>query len=83
MTINTKQPRRKTLETLTVDVRGLPDEKIRELELLIEQWKQADLVAATGQKTDDSKAEQEIVFATHNSKVNGPITRDEIYAHLG
>ena len=35
----TKLRRGVTMNTLKIDVRGLPDEKIRELELLIEQWK--------------------------------------------
>ena len=66
------------MTTDTLDVRGLPDEKVGYLQQLIERWRQeTDHAPHTGQGTGE-----EIVFATHPSKVIGRLTRREIYDHL-
>jgi len=70
--------RRQNMATDTLDVRGLPDEKVGYLQRLIERWRQETGHAPhAGQSTDE-----EIVFATHPSKVIGRLTRREIYDHL-
>ena len=69
------------MDKLTIDVQGLPDEKVRELQQMIERWKQqANEIPQP--KTQEERTSDAIVFATHNSKVNGPLTRDDIYAYL-
>lgn len=70
--------RRHKMATDTLDVRGLPDEKVGYLQRLIERWRQETGHAQhLGQDTDEG-----IVFATHPSKVIGRLTRREIYDHL-
>jgi hypothetical protein len=70
--------RRRNMATDTLDVRGLPDEKVGYLQRLIESWRQqTGRTQHPGQGTDG-----EIVFATHPSKVIGRLTRRDIYDHL-
>ena len=66
------------MDTLTVDVRGLPDEKVRHLEQLIEEWKQEERleikpVTVKKRKVDPSE------FASYKTKLTGPLTRELAY----
>lgn len=70
--------RRHNMATDTLDVRGLPEEKVGYLQRLIERWRQeVDHAQHLGQDIDEG-----IAFATHPSKVIGRLTRREIYDHL-
>ena len=62
----------------TLDVKGLPKEKVSYLQQLIEQWRKEAAQIETGENNRD----EDIVFATHKSDVLGPITRREIYDYL-
>lgn len=76
--IHPSNPKRHDMATDTLDVRGLPEEKVGYLQRLIERWRQeVDHAQHLGQDTDGG-----IVFATHPSKVIGRLTRREIYDHL-
>ena len=69
------------MDTLTVDVRNLPDEKVRELEQLIEFWKKAaQATKETTQPTGNTDA-KEVTFTTQKSRVIGALTRHEIYEY--
>lgn len=60
------------METLTLDVQGIPDEKVRFLQQLAVLWKkQAD------KRTSARK--EEIVFATHKSDLIGEFNRAAAY----
>jgi hypothetical protein len=68
----------------TIDVKGLPEDRIEYLKNVVELWKkqaqerlQDDGVGRSSVEPDD-----DIVFATHRSKVIGPLTRNEIYDYL-
>ena len=66
------------MDTLTVDVRGLPDEKIRQLQQLVEDWKheeksQIEPVAIKKRKVDPSE------FTPSLTKLKGPLTRALAY----
>jgi hypothetical protein len=78
-----KRERKAHMET-TIDVKGLPEDRIQYLKNMVALWtKQAQ------SRTQEQEDEQHIadldnglVFATHPSKVIGSLTRDEIYDHL-
>ncbi len=66
------------MDTLTVDVRGIPDEKIRQLQRMIEQWKQEERneirpVLIKKRKVDPSE------FTPHLTKLKAPLTRALAY----
>lgn len=65
------------MDTLTVDVRGLPDEKVQELERIIERWKEEHLtegsVPIKKRRVDPSE------FTPRLTKFKSPLTRDLAY----
>jgi hypothetical protein len=63
MTPITKQLAEMDMETLTLDVRGIPDEKVHYLQQLVERWKE--------QAKQKKKSGRVIEFATHDSDVIG------------
>ncbi len=71
------------MDTLTIDVRGLPDEKVRELEQMVELWMQRE------QPRDDQTeispvnhdVNKRIQFSTHKSHIIGKVTRAAAYEH--
>lgn len=66
------------MDTLTIDVRGLPDKKVRELEWLIEKWKQeenAELKPAEIRKRKVDPSE----FTPRLTKFKAPLTRALAY----
>ena len=69
----------------TLDVQGLPGDRIQYLKNLIALWKKQD-ERGQQEKEEDKQStadpDSDIVFATHPSKVIGPLTRDEIYDYL-
>lgn len=56
----------------TLDIRGLPREKVKYLEQLIQKWRQEE-------KDQQDGEEEEIVFPTHKSNVIGKLTRAAAY----
>ena len=67
------------MDTLTLDVRDLPDEKIQELQRLIERWKHEATPAiepapVTKRKVLPSE------FVPFKTKLTGPLTRALAYA---
>ena len=66
------------MDTLTIDVRGIPNKKIRQLQRMIEQWKKEEQppikpVATKKRKVDPSE------FTPHLTKLKGPLTRELAY----
>ena len=66
------------MDTLTVDVRGIPDERIRQLERIIEQWKKEEQpiikpMAIKKRKVHPSE------FPSYKTKLTGPLTRELAY----
>ena len=66
------------METLKVDVRGFPDEKIRELERFIQRWKQEARIAVAPapirkRRVDPSE------FIPHLTRFKAPLTRALAY----
>ena len=68
----------------TIDVKGLPKDRIEYLKNMVELWKKQIQNSARKNEieADFAAPDRDIVFATHPSKVIGPLTRDEIYDHL-
>ena len=68
----------------TIDVKGLPEDRIHYLKNLIELWRKQDEKRQQENEDKQSTADpdNDIVFSTHPSKVIGPLTRDEIYDYL-
>ena len=66
------------MPTHSLDVRGLPEEKVSHLQRLIEQWRRETLQ----QQERPHKEDPGPAFATHRSRVLGRLTRNEIYDHL-
>ena len=66
------------MATDTLDVKGLPEDKVSYLQQLIEQWKQGEIQSEDERFTGD----EDVVFVPHKSKVIGHLTRNEIYDHL-
>ena len=65
------------MDTLTVDVRGLPKNKVHELERLIERWKQEHL---TGEPVPIRKRRVDPAeFVPRKTKVKGRLTRALAY----
>ena len=61
----------------TLNISDLPEDKVSYLTQLIKEWRdEAD------QETDENDSSKGVVFTPHNSRIIGPITRDEIYDHL-
>jgi hypothetical protein len=83
MAIATKQHRRNIMDTLTIDVRGLSDTKVRELEQLIEQWKQQEQTTdvpnftATEQKAL-ARAKKKIAAIQRDLANSKGLTREEV-----
>ena len=61
----------------SIDVRGLNDQDIKVVQLLVDT-----LRSRTKSGREEAKAsepEDTLIFATHHSDVIGPLTREEIY----
>lgn len=72
------------METI-LDVQDLPEDRIEYLRNLIALWKKQDKCGHHQEPADKQSTgdlDDDIVFATHPSKVIGPLTRNEIYDHL-
>ena len=68
------------MDSLKIDVRGYPDEKIRELEQLVERWKQE--AQAVGQAKSMVKRRVEPAeFVPRKTRLKGPLTRALAYEH--
>jgi hypothetical protein len=74
----TTLPQEAVMDTLIIDVRGLPDEKIQELARKIEQWKRE-----TRPAIDPAPIKKRKVFPSefvpHKTKLKGPLTRALAY----
>ena len=66
------------MDTLTVDVQGLPDEKIQELERKIERWKQ-EVQPATEPAPIKKRKVDPSEFIVRDSKLKAPYTRALAY----
>ena len=63
----------------TIDVKGLPEDRIEYLKNMVALWKKQ---ARDSSREEAADPDNDIIFATHPSKVIGSLTRDEIYDHL-
>lgn len=68
----------------TIDVKGLPEDRIEYLKNVVELWKKQAQEHLQADDVERSLVEpdNDIEFATHPSKVIGPLTRNEIYDYL-
>ena len=66
------------MDTLTVDVRGLPDETIQELEQKINHWKQGAQLAGGLQPIKKRRVDPS-EFVPRNSKLKAPYSRALAY----
>ncbi len=66
------------MDMLTVDVRGLPDETIQELERKINHWKQEAQLAG-GQQPIKKRKVDPSEFTPHLTKFKAPLTRALAY----
>lgn len=60
----------------TIDVSGLPHNKVAYLNQLIEQWRRE---GEPTEATPRSQQDEPLHFTTQQSRVIGPLTRREIY----
>ena len=66
------------MDTLTLDVRGLPDERVRQLQQLVDIWKRKERpdpgpVGTAKRKVDPSE------FRSFKTRLTGPLTRALAY----
>ena len=61
-----------------LDVRGLPREKVEELQRMIDQWRQKN----SEPELPENGQDKEVIFTTQKSRVIGLLTRREIYEYL-
>ena len=66
------------MDTLTIDVRGLPDDRVHELEQLIEKWKQGGWAGIKPAATKRRKVDPS-EFPSFRTKLTGPLTRALAY----
>jgi len=66
------------MDTLTVDVRGLPDEIIQELEKKIDCWKQQARLPGNLQPPEKRRVDPS-EFVPRNSKLKAPYSRALAY----
>lgn len=74
--MRTNLRQREQMDTLTLDVKNLPEEKIRELRRLVEHWKReaAGAAPAIGKRQVDPSE-----FAARDSKLKAPYNRALAY----
>ena len=66
------------MDTLTVDVRGIPDEKIRQLQRMIETWRQEEK-AKDQTELIEKRWVDPSEFVPRNSKLKAPYSRALAY----
>lgn len=63
------------MDTITLDVHDLPDEKVRELQRMVERWKRE----ASGAEPPTKRRVDPSEFVPRDSKLKAPYTRALAY----
>ena len=79
MTPITKQRPEIDMETLTLDVRGIPDEKVHYLQQLIERWKRESQPADAPPKIVKRKVDPSEFIVKKSHIIGGELTRAMAY----